>query len=126
MNNTNSKDLQGQGPGTKERALNRTIDECISLGILTEILQKERDKVISSMLSEYNEQEVREVIADDAYQRGHEQREIKGNKQGERRLAKLISLLLRDGKTDEVGKVAEDEALREQYYQRYGIDKNAE
>ena len=118
MNNTNSKDLQGQGPGTKERALNRTIDECISLGILTEILQKERDKVISSMLSEYNEQEVREVIADDAYQRGHEQ--------GERRLAKLISLLLRDGKTDEIAKVAEDETLREQYYQHYGIDKNAE
>ena len=41
-------------------------------------------------------------------------------------LAKLISLLLRDGKTDEIAKVAEDETLREQYYQRYGIDKNAE
>lgn len=45
-----------------------------------------------------------------------------GLQQGEERLGKLISVLLREGLTDEVALVASDATEREKYYKKYGIN----
>ena len=44
-----------------------------------------------------------------------------GNREGETRLAKLISLLLQKGDYDGVRLVTEDEAARKRFYREYGI-----
>lgn len=47
--------------------------------------------------------------------------EAKGRKEGEGRLARLMSLLLKSGKTEEATAASESEQLREELYKKYGI-----
>ena len=42
-------------------------------------------------------------------------------KEGESRLARLMSLLLKSGKTEEAAAASESEQLREELYKKYGI-----
>ncbi len=44
-----------------------------------------------------------------------------GRKEGESRLARLMSLLLKNGKTEEATAASESEQLREELYKKYGI-----
>ena len=45
----------------------------------------------------------------------------KGRAEGESRLSRLISLLLKSGKTDEAMAATESEEIRKQLYAKYGI-----
>ena len=45
----------------------------------------------------------------------------KGRAEGESRLSRLISLLLKSGKTDEAMAAMESEEIRKQLYAKYGI-----
>jgi len=45
-----------------------------------------------------------------------------GKAEGEARMAKLVNLLIAEGKNEEVLKVTSDTSLREQYYKIYHID----
>lgn len=45
----------------------------------------------------------------------------KGIKKGEGRLAQLMSILLKNGKTEEAVAASESEQLREELYKKYGI-----
>ena len=69
--------------------------------------------MFTSILSDYNEQKVRAVMAEDAY--------TMGAKKGEDKFARLISMLLKDGKVKEAALAAEDEKAREEFYRLYGI-----
>ena len=45
-----------------------------------------------------------------------------GRAEGEARLGKLVNLLLKQGKTEEIAKVTSDEKVREEYYAAYQIE----
>ncbi len=44
-----------------------------------------------------------------------------GRAEGENRMSRLMSYLLKNGKTEEAVAVTESEALREELYKKYGI-----
>lgn len=46
----------------------------------------------------------------------------RGEKQGEAKLSKLINALLDDGLADIIRLVTTDEAARDEYYKKYGIE----
>ena len=102
-------EVKGKGPEARNQAVQDAVDECIEKGILADFLRKERAKVVSSILSDYDEQEVRRVLAEDAFE------------QGETQLGNLIAILLKEGKTAEAALVAEDKTARREYYCRYGL-----
>ena len=118
-------EVKGKGPEARNQAVQDAVDECIEKGILADFLRKERAKVVSSILSDYDEQEVRRVLAEDAYEQGMEEGRQKGmaegKQQGETQLGNLIAILLKEGKTAEAALVAEDKTARREYYRRYGL-----
>ena len=61
---------------TNEQAISKAIDDCIKNNILRDILQKERLRVMASILSEFDEVGYKEMIRqeayEDAYEEGHE------------------------------------------------------
>lgn len=107
---------------SKEQAIEEAIDDCISNGILTDFLQKERKKVLTSILADYDEQKVRKVLAEDAYSMGVAEGRVEGAAAGEQKFSKLVSILLKEGKTTEAALVAADPKEREKYYALYGIN----
>ena len=61
---------------SNEQAISKAIDDCIKNNILRDILQKERLRVMASILSEFDEVGYKEMIRqeayEDAYEEGHE------------------------------------------------------
>ena len=45
----------------------------------------------------------------------------KSKAEGENKLAKLMSFLFRDGRTEDARKAAEDEEARKEFYRQYSI-----
>lgn len=70
---------------------------------------EQKAEVIAMSIYEYNEEYVRKTLFED------------GKEIGEKKLGKLISLLLSEGKMDDVRLVCEDESAREAYYRQYNI-----
>ena len=54
-------------------------------------------------------------------ERGRAEGEARGRAEGEARLGKLVNVLLKQGKTEEIAKVTSDEKAREEYYAAYQI-----
>lgn len=83
--------------------------ECIEEGILEEILRNSREEVYAMLLAEYDEQAHIES-----------EREI-ALKEGEERMAKLIQLLMAEGRTEDVNRAISDRAYRELLYKENGL-----
>lgn len=55
-----------------QEAVESAVNECISKGILSEILRKNKTEVIDVILTEYDENEFREFLKEDYWKKGHE------------------------------------------------------
>lgn len=55
-----------------QEAVESAVNECISKGILSEILRKNKAEVIDVILTEYDENEFREFLKEDSWKKGHE------------------------------------------------------
>ena len=71
---------------TREQAIAKAVDKCIEQDILREILQKERLRVMASILAEFDEIGYREMIHEEAYEEGLEKGKKEGIKEGIRTL----------------------------------------
>ena len=58
---------------SNERAISKAIDDCIQNNILRDILQKERLRVMASILSEFDEVGYKEMIRQEAYEDAYEE-----------------------------------------------------
>lgn len=67
---------------TKEQAIEKAIDTCIEQEILTDILVKERLRIMASILSEFDEIGYKEMIREEAYEDGFEAGHADGLDQG--------------------------------------------
>ena len=67
---------------TREQAIVKAVDKCIEQDILREILQKERLRVMASILAEFDEIGYREMIHEEAYEEGLEKGKKDGIRQG--------------------------------------------
>ena len=67
---------------TREQAIVKAVDKCIEQDILRKILQKERLRVMASILAEFDEIGYREMIHEEAYEEGLEKGKKDGIRQG--------------------------------------------
>ena len=65
------------------------------------------------MMFEYSREDELEARREDGYEEGHED--------GENKLARLVTLLLRDGKEHEMQKILSNKSMRQEMYAQYGI-----
>ena len=63
---------------SNEQAISKAIDDCIQNNILRDILQKERLRVMASILSEFDEVGYKEMIREEAYEEAYGEGEISG------------------------------------------------
>ncbi|MCI5611012.1 MAG: hypothetical protein MR392_06520 [Roseburia sp.] len=75
---------------TNEQAISKAIDDCIQNNILRDILQKERLRVMASILSEFDEVGYKEMIREEAYEDAYE--EAYGKAYGEGEISGMIKL----------------------------------
>ena len=67
---------------SNERAISKAIDDCIQNNILRDILQKERLRVMASILSEFDEVGYKEMIREEAYEEAYEEGLEAGRQEG--------------------------------------------
>ena len=67
---------------TNEQAISKAIDDCIQNNILRDILQKERLRVMASILSEFDEVGYKEMIRQEAYEDAYEEVYEEGHEAG--------------------------------------------
>ena len=86
-----------------DTAVDRAVNECIEQGILREFLLQNKAEVRRMSIFEYNEEDVRRVLREEAYEDGVE----RGKRDGDlRRLVSLLCKKMKKNKTLE--KIAED------------------
>ena len=100
-----------------QQAVEQAVDTCINQNILKAFLMEQRAEVIAMSIYEYNEEYVRKSFFEDGEKAGYD----KGKVIGENKLGRLISVLLSEGRQDEIRLVSEDENIRQDYYQKYHI-----
>ena len=88
-----------------EEAVERTIAECISEGILADFLTKSRAEAMKMSIYEYDEQRQRRF----------------DREEGEERLADLTRILLENNDYDALKKVVNDKKYREKLYVKYNL-----
>lgn len=67
---------------SNEQAISKAIDDCIKNNILRDILQKERLRVMASILSEFDEVGYKEMILEEAYEEAYEEGLEAGRQEG--------------------------------------------
>ncbi len=98
-------------------AVDRAISECIRAGVLKDFLEKNKAEVRSVSIFEYDEEKhMRNVQL-----QGEKIGEKRGLKMGENLLGQLITILINEGKRDEIALVAKDEKVRQEYYEKYHL-----
>ena len=92
-----------------EEAINEAVDYCISAGILEDFLRKHKAEVTDMFLTEYNEEEVKEMLRQEAWedgmekglQEGREKGLAEGRKEGEHLgQGKIVRYLASSGRSE--------------------------
>ena len=106
----------GLGAPLKE-AIQKSIEYCILHDIMKSFLMEHQKEVLDMYSMHWNEQAAREAAMEDGLIMGRAEGEAKG----ESRLSNLISLLIKNGKSDEIASVVENVDIRRKLYAEYGI-----
>ena len=99
----------------------KAIDECIKNGILAEFLRKNRAEVLRVSIFEYDEEHMRQE-REESRQEGFEEGEKCGEERGEMRMAELITVLNRQGRTEDIVKMAADSEYRKKLLEEVRFD----
>ena len=75
---------------SNEQAISKAIDDCIQNNILRDILQKERLRVMASILSEFDEVGYKEMIKEEAYEDAYEEGYEEGVEYGVKTLIEFV------------------------------------
>ena len=105
------------------------VEECIRKDILKDFLIQQRAEVVAMSIYEYNEEYVRKSFFEDGEKSGYDRGKTDGEKSGydrgkvdgEDRLGKLISMLLKENKLEEISIVSSNAEARKEYYEKYHI-----
>ena len=124
-----------------QEAVEQAVEECIKEGILSEFLLREKAKVVSMSIFEFDQELHDKTIReeeylrgkddgynqgkDDGYNRGktdgYSQGKTDGYNQGYEKLSALINCLIADGLSDDISKVTTDQAYRDEMLKKYNI-----
>lgn len=100
-----------------EKAIDETIDWCITHDVMKEFLQKSRAEVKDVCLTEYDEEKLKAVCHADGRAEGL----AEGRAEGRTEMGHLYLLLEKDGRTGEFSKAIADKAYLEKLCKEYGI-----
>lgn len=100
-----------------KQAVELAVEECIRKDILKDFLVQQRAEVVAMSIYEYNEEYVRKSFFEDGEKSGYD----RGKVDGEDRLGKLISMLLKENKLEEISIVSSNAEARKEYYEKYHI-----
>ena len=96
-----------------EWAIKKAMDVCIEKGILLDILEKSRNEVFDMLLTEYDEKLHMKTL----YEQGKEE----GYNAANERMNKLIVMLSKEGRTDELIKSANNPIYQEKLFKEYKL-----
>ena len=85
--------------------------------VIKEYLEEHLAEVKGMLLTEYNEAETMELFKEDGRKEGIKE----GIKEGEGLLAKLMTMLLEEGRVNEAQKAASDGTFRNELYKKYKL-----
>ena len=94
-------------------ALDLAINECIQNNVLSKILKRERMVIMSSILSEFDEEAYKKVIREDGYEDGFED--------CQRKLLALTANLLAQKRYDDLERSTKDTGFLENLYQEFNL-----
>ena len=83
-----------------EHAITIAIDQCISKGILVEYLQERRSEVISTFLTEWNEEAYRAFLREESREDGMAEGLAEGRAEAQAELAERLGSMVHDGQLD--------------------------
>ena len=84
-----------------EEAVNEAVDYCISAGILSDFLRRHKAEVTDMFLTEYNAEEAKEMLRQEAWEEGLQQGIEKGMEKGESLgQAKIVRHLAEGGRSE--------------------------
>ena len=92
----------------------KAIEECIKKDILADYLRKKGSEVVNMLMSEYNYEQDIEVQREEAYE--------EGRKDGEVSLAKLVHLLMKNNRLEDLQRVTEDADYRSELLKEFHIE----
>ena len=105
-----------------QKAVERAVEECIKEGILSEFLLREKAKVVSMSIFEFDQELHDKTLREEEYSLGYNQGKDDGYNQGRNdgfnqgqddayeKLSTLINRMMEDGHTDAISKVVTDKA----------------
>lgn len=100
-----------------EDAVRTAMDDCISRGILADILSRCQKEVLHMLLAEYNEKETMDYIRRESQEIG---RKI-GKREATKRINKLNCLLIAGHRYDELERASRDAGYQKKLFRIYGI-----
>ena len=106
------RELQEKGLALAN-AIEATIEWCIEADLLRDYMEQYGKKVMQMITFEYDEKLAMEAARNDGYDAGRAE--------GESKLSRLISILLKAGKTDDIAAATENADTRMKLYAKYGI-----
>ena len=92
-----------------ETAVKEARKACIEKDILKEFLEKNSSEVEDVILEEFDREWYEKKIREESQQTG------------EQRMLDLCQRLLKDGRSEEMEKISQDEELRKRLYEEYGL-----
>lgn len=101
-----------------EKAVDHAVTECIEKGILREFLQAQRAEVVAMSIFEYDEEEEKRKLREAEFEYGREE--------GINDAMTLIQKLLAAGRTEEIERVAADEAYRRRLLEEFAQKEKSE
>lgn len=104
-----------------EDAVERVITECIREDILADFLSRNRSEAKKVSIYEYDEQKHMKFVREEGYEDGLEDGLEKGRKEGEKSILRLIQKMILNGDADKVKNLLNDEELRRNMYEKYGV-----
>ena len=92
-----------------QEAINLAIDEYILKGILGDFLRKNRNEVVSMSIFEYNEKLHEDTLREE------------GRAEGMDLMSKLIAILIKENRLDDLAKASEDKVYRKKLFTEYNL-----
>ena len=94
---------------TKEQAIHEAIESCIEDGILTDILKKEKVRIMASILAEFDEVGYAQMLRDE------------GKEEGKNRINLLNQKLMEEGRLEDLKQSIQDKEYQQQLLKEYNM-----
>ncbi len=104
-----------------KEAVEKAIDICIEKGILADFLRKNRAEVYAVSLFEYDAERVRRILIEENLAEGERIGEKKGEEKAKLQYRQLILSMLKDGRENEIPRLAVDEDFEKEMMGYYKI-----